>query len=147
MNEAYEARGGNVLAVEEVPASDTHKYGVVAVGDPMSEASDRVRPVHGMVEKPPQGTAPSNLIIMGRYILQPEIFDILSRQEKGAGNEIQLTDAMKTLMDEQPFTAVRYKGRSFDCGSKVGFLTANIAFGLERPDIADALRAELEKLM
>lgn len=145
MTAAYEAKGGNVLAVEEVPADETHQYGVVSVGAP--ELGGRVRAIKGMVEKPPQGSAPSNLIIMGRYILQPEIFDILSSQEKGAGNEIQLTDAMKTLMQDQSFTAVQYDGRSFDCGSRVGFLTANLAFGLEREDIATELRAEILKLI
>jgi UTP--glucose-1-phosphate uridylyltransferase len=99
-----------------------------------------------MVEKPKQGTAPSNLIISGRYILQPEIFAILERVEKGAGGEIQLTDGMIALSESQAFHGVRFDGRTYDCGSKLGFLTANVAFALERPDLAAALRAEIEKL-
>ena len=96
---------------------------------------------------PSRGTAPSNLTILGRYILQPEIFDILSAQEKGAGGEIQLTDAMLALLKRQPFYAVKYEGRTFDCGSKVGFLTANVAYALARPDIAEAFKAEIKKLL
>ena len=100
-----------------------------------------------MVEKPPQGTAPSNLHITGRYILQPEVFDILEHQTPGAGNEIQLTDAMLTLMghDDQPFHAVRFDGEIHDCGSKLGFLKANIAYGLDREDLVDDLRAEMKR--
>ena len=100
-----------------------------------------------MVEKPPREKAPSNLIITGRYILQPEIFDILATQERGAGGEIQLTDAMIELAKTQPFYGLKFAGRSFDCGSKVGFLAANVAYALERPDIAPALRAELKALL
>jgi UTP--glucose-1-phosphate uridylyltransferase len=100
-----------------------------------------------MVEKPAPGTAPSDLMITGRYILQPEIFTILSSQERGAGGEIQLTDAMQTLMESQPFHAVPYAGRSHDCGSKVGFLTANIAFALERPDLRGELLESLTALL
>ena len=145
MIEAYEQRGGNVVAVEEVPPEETHQYGVVSIGKP--DASGRVWPMTDMVEKPKQGTAPSNLIIMGRYILQPEIFDILETQERGAGGEIQLTDGMKKLMGKQAFTAVKYQGRSFDCGSKLGFLMANVAFALERPDLGPVFKAELKKLV
>ena len=100
-----------------------------------------------MVEKPKPGTEPSNLTILGRYILQPEIFGILSAQEKGAGGEIQLTDAMLALLKRQPFYAVKYEGRTFDCGSKVGFLAANIAYALARPDLAGAVTAEIKKLL
>jgi len=99
-----------------------------------------------MIEKPKQGTAPSNLIISGRYILQPEIFAILERVEKGAGGEIQLTDGMVELAKSQAFHGARFDGRTYDCGSKLGFLTANIAFALDRPDLAPALRAEMAKL-
>ena len=99
-----------------------------------------------MVEKPPKGTAPSNLIISGRYILQPEIFDILEHVEKGAGGEIQLTDGMIELAERQPFHGVRFDGRTYDCGSKIGFLAANIAFALERADLGPLLRAELRRL-
>ena len=145
MMEAYEAHGGNVLAVEEVPPEDTHQYGVVALAD--EYRGGRIHEISAMVEKPPQGSAPSNLIIMGRYILQPEIFDILSAHKKGAGNEIQITDAMKILLEHQSFTAVQYDGRSFDCGSKVGFIAANLAFALERDDIAPDLRKEIARLV
>ena len=99
-----------------------------------------------MVEKPAKGTAPSNLIISGRYILQPEIFDILERVEKGAGGEIQLTDGMIELARKQAFHGVRFDGRTYDCGSKIGFLTANVAFALDRPDLGPQLRAEMKKL-
>ena len=99
-----------------------------------------------MVEKPKVGEAPSNLIISGRYILQPEIFSILSEKPRGAGGEIQITDAMQMLMRQQAFTGVKYDGRVFDCGSKIGFLSANVVFALDRPDIAEPFRAELKKL-
>jgi UTP--glucose-1-phosphate uridylyltransferase len=131
-----------VLAVEEVPEADVSSYGVVARGD----GPDEGFAITGMVEKPAREDAPSNLIISGRYILQPEIFTLIAGQTRGAGGEIQLTDSMQTLMRSQPFTGVKYKGRSFDCGSKVGFLTANVAFALDRPDIAGAFTAELKKL-
>ena len=136
-------RGGNIIAVEPVPDDQVKNYGVVSIG----EGDGRVFPVDGMVEKPKPGTAPSNLTILGRYILQPEIFGILSAQEKGAGGEIQLTDAMLALLKRQPFSAVKYEGRTFDCGSKVGFLTANVAYALARPDIAEAFKAEIKKLI
>ena len=100
--------------------------------------------VKGVVEKPPTGTEPSNLCVIGRYILQPEIFAILDRQERGAGNEIQLTDGMAKLIGDQPFHGLRYEGKRFDCGDKVGFLEAQIAFALKRPDLADAVRGFLK---
>lgn len=143
MLDVYDDKGGNLLAVEEVKPEEAYKYGCVSIG----EGDGSVWPVSGMVEKPAPGTQPSNLIIMGRYVLQPEIFDILESQDTGAGGEIQLTDAMLRLMDEQAFHAVKYDGRSFDCGSKVGFLTANAAFGLARDDLADEFREELGKLL
>jgi UTP--glucose-1-phosphate uridylyltransferase len=143
MLDVYAKRGGNIIAVEPVPDDQAKNYGVVSIG----EGDGRVFPVNGMVEKPKPGTEPSNLTILGRYILQPEIFGILSAQEKGAGGEIQLTDAMLALLKRQPFSAVRYEGRTFDCGSKVGFLTANVAYALARPDIAEAFKAEIKKLL
>jgi UTP--glucose-1-phosphate uridylyltransferase len=143
MLDVYAMRGGNILAVEPVPDSETSNYGVVSIG----EGEGRVFPIDGMVEKPKLGTAPSNLTILGRYILQPEIFDILSAQEEGAGGEIQITDAMLRLLKLQPFHALKYEGRSFDCGSKVGFLVANVAYALDRPDIRDAFTAEIKKLI
>jgi UTP--glucose-1-phosphate uridylyltransferase len=140
MLEAYERHGGNIIAVEEVPEDQTHQYGIVAVGQDHGRSFE----ITGMVEKPPKGTAPSNLIISGRYILQPQIFDILSAQEKGAGGEIQLTDAMKRLAETQPFFGLRYEGRTYDTGNKLGFLMANVAYALEREDLGPAFRAELE---
>ena len=143
MLDVYDKHGGNILAVEPVPDDELKSYGVVAVGD----ADRNVFPVTGMVEKPAPGTAPSNLTILGRYVLQPEIFGLLGEQEKGAGGEIQLTDSMLALLKSQSFYAVGYEGRAFDCGSKVGFLAANVAFALERPDLRDAVAAEIKKLI
>ena len=137
---AYERHGGNVVAVEEVPHDQTHQYGIVSVGEEFGQTFE----ITGMVEKPPRGTAPSNLIISGRYILQPEIFGVLSDQEKGAGGEIQLTDAMKRLMTSQKFYGMKYRGRTFDTGSKIGFLMANVAYALDREDLHDDFRQELE---
>ena len=145
MMDAYRELGedANIVAVEEVPHDRTHMYGVVGVG----EQRGRAFSLTGMVEKPPRGKAPSNLIITGRYILQPAIFDILASQERGAGNEIQLTDAMIRLAKQQPFYGLKFEGRTFDCGSKVGFLAANVAYALARDDIAPAFRAELKELL
>ena len=144
MIDAYAEHGGNILAVEPVPDDQVKNYGVVSLG---GRGDGRVLPIDGMVEKPKPGTEPSNLTILGRYILQPEIFAIIESQEKGAGGEIQLTDAMLTLLTRQPFHALRYEGRAFDCGSKIGFLSANVAYALARPDLADAVSAEIKKLL
>ena len=133
--------GANLLAVEAVPEDMTHNYGVVGVGERLG----KVFAIDGMVEKPPQGTAPSNLSITGRYILQPEIFKILETQERGAGNEIQLTDAMKTLSQRQKFYGLEFEGERHDCGSKAGFLRANIAYGMARDDLREGLLAEMRK--
>jgi UTP--glucose-1-phosphate uridylyltransferase len=133
----------NVIAVEEVPNDRIHMYGVVGVG----ERKGKMFAINAMVEKPPREKAPSNLIITGRYILQPEIFDLLAKQERGAGGEIQLTDAMIQLSRSQPFYGLKFEGRSFDCGSKIGFLTANVSYGLARSDIAPAFRADVKKLL
>lgn len=142
MVEAYEETGGNIIAVEEVPHAEVSSYGVVGRG----EGSDGGFRITDMVEKPKPQDAPSDLIISGRYILQPQIFDLLADQPRGAGGEIQLTDAMQTLMQSQPFVGVKYEGQSFDCGSKVGFLAANVAYALDRHDIADDFLAALSKL-
>jgi UTP--glucose-1-phosphate uridylyltransferase len=142
--DVYERYGGNIIAVEPVPDDQVKNYGVVSVG---GDDDGRVFPVNGMVEKPKPGTEPSNLTILGRYILQPDIFGLLSAQEKGAGGEIQLTDAMLALLKRQPFYALKYEGRAFDCGSKVGFLTANVAYALARPDIAEDFAVEIKKLL
>ncbi len=133
----------NIVAVEEMPMERIHSYGVVGVGQPRGKAFS----ITGMVEKPRREDAPSNLIITGRYILQPEIFRLLDDQEGGAGGEIQITDAMIRLARTQPFYGLKFEGRSFDCGSKVGFLAANVAYALARDDIAPAFRAELEALL
>jgi UTP--glucose-1-phosphate uridylyltransferase len=140
--ETYDKHGGNIIAVEQVPPEETHQYGIVAVGKDFGHSFE----IKGMVEKPAKGTAPSNLIISGRYILQPEIFEILEHVEKGAGGEIQLTDGMIKLAGSQAFHGVRFDGRTYDCGSKIGFLTANVAFALERADLGPQLRAEMKKL-
>jgi UTP--glucose-1-phosphate uridylyltransferase len=135
--------GANIIAVEEVPPEATHQYGVVGIGTARGSTFEITR----MVEKPAPGSAPSNLIITGRYILQPEIFDLLASQQTGAGGEIQLTDAMIRLSQQQPFYGLKFAGRSFDCGSKLGFLTANLAYALMRDDIAPALRDEVRGLL
>ncbi|HEY8267151.1 MAG TPA: UTP--glucose-1-phosphate uridylyltransferase GalU [Xanthobacteraceae bacterium] len=144
MIDAYGSLGEktNMIAVEEVPAEDTHKYGVVGIGPKQGNSFE----ISTMVEKPERGKAPSNMIITGRYILQPEIFDHLASQVRGAGGEIQLTDAMLRLAERQRFRGFAFEGRTFDCGSKVGFLAANVAYALSRPDIAPAFRSELQRL-
>lgn len=145
MMKTYQKTGGNLVAVAPVPEDQTHHYGIVGVDD----KSASVTAITKMVEKPKAGTAPSNLHITGRYILQPEIFDLLAKQERGAGGEIQLTDAMIRLMDGagQPFHAVRFDGKIYDCGSKIGFLAANVAYALERPELASDLRTELAHIL
>jgi UTP--glucose-1-phosphate uridylyltransferase len=134
--QAYEKVGGNIIVVEPAPEGEAHKYGIVA----LSERDGRVGKMTGMVEKPAPGTEPSNLFISGRYILQPEIFGALAAHEKGAGGEIQLTDAMVKLMGSQAFHALEYEGTTYDCGDKLGLLRANIAFALNRPELAEGAR-------
>jgi UTP--glucose-1-phosphate uridylyltransferase len=145
MMEVYHGlrEAANVVAVEEVPAERVHMYGVVGVGAPKGKAFS----ITGMVEKPSRNDAPSNLIITGRYILQPEVFSILESQQTGAGGEIQITDAMLTLAKKQPFYGLKFAGKSFDCGSKIGFLSANVAYALARDDIAPEFRAEVQRLL
>jgi UTP--glucose-1-phosphate uridylyltransferase len=133
----------NVVAVEEVPRERVDQYGVVGVG----EAKGKTFAITSMVEKPRVERAPSNLILTGRYILQPEILDILQTQERGAGGEIQLTDAMIQLSRSQNFYGLQFEGRSFDCGSKIGFLAANVSYALERNDIAPGFRAEIKRIL
>ena len=135
--------GGNIVVVEPCPPGEAHKYGIVALED----QKGRVGRMTGMVEKPAPGTEPSNLFISGRYILQPEIFDILEKGQRGAGGEIQLTDGMATLMKTQAFHALDYDGTTYDCGDKIGWLRANVAMALKRPDMADAVRAALGPLL
>ena len=140
---AYNEVGDNIIVVEQVPQSETHKYGVVS----LAGQAGRLNQMTGMVEKPAPGTAPTNLIVSGRYILQPEIFDALSSHQKGAGGEIQLTDALARLMTSQKFHALEYDGITYDCGDKIGLLRANVAFALKRPDLAAAAREAIEKLL
>jgi UTP--glucose-1-phosphate uridylyltransferase len=134
--------GGIIVAAEEKPKDEIKRYGVVKPGLTKGNATE----VQGMVEKPATGTEPSNLCVIGRYILQPEIFAILDKQERGAGNEIQLTDAMAQMIGTTPFHAVKTDCARYDCGDKVGFLHANIAVGLSRPDIAPALKQILKSI-
>jgi UTP--glucose-1-phosphate uridylyltransferase len=133
----------NIIAVEEVPKERLDMYGVVGVG----AAKGKAFAITQMVEKPKPADAPSNLTITGRYILQPEIFAILEKQAAGTGGEIQLTDAMLALAAQQPFYGLKFEGRSYDCGSKIGFLAANVAYGLDRPDLAPEFRAEIERIL
>lgn len=146
MVDAFQRKGGNIVAVEEVDWSQVHRYGVVSKGE-AAAGEETVFPIVGMVEKPKREEAPSNLSILGRYILQPEIFDALDRQERGAGGEIQLTDAMLALMKTQPFYGLIAEGRTYDCGNKLGFLIANAAYGLAREDLAADLRTALKALL
>ena len=143
MMELYERTGGNVISTEEVDWEETHKYGVVVKGKDVEGGFE----VTGMVEKPEPGTAPSNLFINGRYILQPEIFDILEDQESGAGGEIQVTDAMLKLAGNQPFFGQVFNGRTFDCGSKEGFILANLAYALADDTIAGQVAAEMKSML
>ena len=134
--EAYSQVGGNVVAALEVPDSETHKYGVIDPG----ESNGRLTEILGMIEKPAPGTAPSNLMLPGRYILQPEVMRALDDQEAGAGGEIQLTDAMARVIGSQPFHACRFEGDRYDCGSAAGFVIANLAMALDRPDVGGTIR-------
>ena len=134
--ETYNERGGNVISVLEVPEDHTHRYGIV---DPGASDGD-VTEVHGFVEKPKPGTAPSRLAAIGRYVLQPEVMTILDKQERGAGGEIQLTDALAQLIGKQSFHARTYRGARYDCGDKAGFVQANMALAAEREDIGAQIR-------
>jgi UTP--glucose-1-phosphate uridylyltransferase len=141
--DVYYETGGNVVAVTEVPREHTNRYGILKIG----RDDGRLVEVTGLVEKPASKDAPSNLSIIGRYILMPEVIGYLSRMERGAGNEVQLTDSMARLIGEQPFHGLRYEGRRFDCGDKIGFLEAQIAYALKRPDLADAVHAFLKNYL
>jgi UTP--glucose-1-phosphate uridylyltransferase len=137
MVEAYEKVGGNIVCVQEVPRDKTASYGVITPG----AADGLLTEVKGLVEKPRPEDAPSNLAVVGRYILQPEIMAVLDTQERGAGNEIQLTDAMAKLIGRQPFHGLTFRGDRHDCGDKTGFVIANIALAMAREDVAPAVRA------
>jgi len=143
MVEAYNAVGGNLISVLEGPAEEVSSYGVIAPG----KRDGALTEVTGLVEKPRREDAPSNLIVSGRYILQPEVMRVLEGQEKGAGGEIQLTDAMARMIGQQPFHAVTFAGRRFDCGSKTGFVEATLALALEREDMADEIKAIARRLI
>jgi UTP--glucose-1-phosphate uridylyltransferase len=138
--DVYRDTGGNVVAVTEVPREQTNRYGILRVG----KDDGRLVEVQGLVEKPAPKDAPSNLSIIGRYVLMPEVIGHLARMERGAGGEVQLTDGMAKLIGTQPFHGLRYEGKRFDCGDKAGFLEAQIAYALKRPDLADAVRGFLK---
>jgi UTP--glucose-1-phosphate uridylyltransferase len=140
---AHDKTGGNVVAVMEVPREQTKSYGIAAV----KAEKDGLAEITGLVEKPRPAEAPSTLALIGRYVLQPEVFDHLGRHETGAGGEIQLTDAMARMIGRTPFHALRYSGRRYDCGSRIGFLEANVAVALHRADTTAETRALLERLL
>lgn len=143
MVDVHEKRGGNVISVQACDPADAHKYGIVSMG---AQADDGSFEVTGMVEKPEPGTAPSNYYLNGRYILDASIMDELGKHNKGAGGEIQLTDSMLALLDRQPFYGVPFTGQTYDCGSKLGFLMANVAYGLAHDELADDLKTYLKSL-
>ena len=143
MVDLYEHTGGNIVAVQQCDPAEAHKYGIVGQGKSVHSGFE----ITGMVEKPKAGTAPSNFYINGRYILQPEIFSVLETQERGAGNEIQLTDGMLKLGAGQKFYGYHFQGRTFDCGSPEGFVEANIAFSLWREDMRSSMASVMERLL
>ncbi len=143
MMDVYDSIGGNVLAVADVPREHTPRYGILDV----AKDDGKLAVVKGLVEKPAPAKAPSTLSIIGRYILQPEVMQILEEQKTGAGGEIQLTDALIPLIGKQPFHGLRFEGRTFDCGDKVGFIEANVAFALARPDLSAAVREAVEGVL
>jgi UTP--glucose-1-phosphate uridylyltransferase len=143
MMDVYNRTGGNVIGVEEVSEEEVSNYGIVSVGAEQEETFS----IDAMIEKPKRDEAPSNLMIMGRYILQPQIFDVLGEHERGANGEIQITDAMIKLMESQDFRGVRFAGKTYDCGSKRGFLNANVAFALRHPNFGSEFRSDLKRLL
>jgi len=144
---AHAAVGGNIVLVETAPPGEAHKYGIVSLGAAANGFGGRLAVMTGMVEKPAPGTEPSNLFISGRYILRPEIFTALGAHQRGAGGEIQLTDAMLELLQNQPFHALRYDGVTYDCGDPLGLLRANVAYGLKSPSHGEEVRAAVEALL
>lgn len=147
MVEAYNEVGGNLISVLEVPAEEVSSYGVIAPGGKVEGFGGKLTEVTGLVEKPRREEAPSNLIISGRYILQPQVMRVLEGQAAGAGGEIQLTDAMAQMIGQQPFHAVTFEGTRYDCGSKTGFVEATLAIALQREDMADEVRAIMRRLI
>lgn len=143
MIDVYEQRGGNVVSLMEVPAEHTSRYGIVTPGDDDGSVVE----IKGLVEKPAPSVAPSNLAVVGRYILQPAVMDELTAATSGAGGEIQLTDSMARLIGRSPFNGLRLNGTRFDCGTKIGFLSATVAYALARPDLGDEFRAAVTALL
>jgi UTP--glucose-1-phosphate uridylyltransferase len=143
MVEAYNQTGGNLICAEMVPDDQTHRYGIITPGTRDGALTE----VKGLVEKPAPGTAPSNLSVIGRYILQPEVMRVLEHQEKGAGGEIQLTDAMARMIGDQPFHGLTFAGTRYDCGDKAGFVQATIEMALARDDLATSTRAFLRRAL
>jgi UTP--glucose-1-phosphate uridylyltransferase len=137
MVDAYQQVGGNMICAQEVPEDQTHMYGVITPG----RRDGALTEVKGLVEKPKPGTAPSNLSVIGRYVLQPEVMRVLETQEKGAGGEIQLTDAMARMIGDQPFHGLTFEGKRYDCGDKAGYIQANLALAIARADIGASVRA------
>jgi UTP--glucose-1-phosphate uridylyltransferase len=141
MLDVFEKKGGNVLATMEVPQNQTSRYGIVDT----DQSSESLRKIRGLIEKPTKGNAPSNVAIIGRYILLPEIFNELGKKKVGEGGEIQLTDALSSLIGRQSFYGLDFVGKRFDCGDKLGYLEANIAFALKRQDLGPSLRKVLTR--
>ena len=141
MIDVYNETGGNIIALEDVPESEVHKYGIADVGEESNGAIE----IKGLVEKPSIEEAPSTLSAVGRYILQPEVFEPLEAFERGAGNEIQLTDAMAKLIGQQPFNGMVFDGKSYDCGSRLGFIEANLVYGLADPEFGADVAKILKK--
>lgn len=144
MVEAYSSHEGNYVAIMEVPENETHRYGIVRPGQPYE--AEQIVAIEGMIEKPLRNP-PSNLAIIGRYILQPEVLEIIDSLKPGAGGEIQLTDALVELLERRPFYGVRFSGQRFDCGSKVGLLKASLHVALQRPELTQEIQEELEYLL
>jgi UTP--glucose-1-phosphate uridylyltransferase len=144
---AHAAVGGNIVVVEPAPPGEAHKYGIVALGETAPGFDGRLKAMTGMVEKPAPGTEPSNLFISGRYILQPGVFEALAAHARGAGGEIQLTDAMLKRLEHEAFHALEYDGTTYDCGDKLGLLRANVAWALADPEAGAAARAAVEALL
>ncbi len=143
MVKEFDRLRASLMAIVEVPKEETYRYGIIEA----DKGFNGTVQIKSMVEKPDPEHAPSNLAVIGRYILTPRIFDHLGKKKKGAGGEIQLTDAMSALLEDQPIFGFKLKGKRFDCGDKAGFQLANIAFALERPDLRDQLLPELRKLI
>ncbi|MFP6748162.1 MAG: UTP--glucose-1-phosphate uridylyltransferase GalU [Alphaproteobacteria bacterium] len=143
MTDAASKTGGNIVAVMDVPRAHTSRYGILDVG----EDDGHLAEVRGLVEKPDPAEAPSTLSVIGRYILMPEVFDYLDKKERGAGGEIQLTDAMAKMIGRKPFHGLRFEGTRFDCGDKLGFLQATVAFGLARDDLREGLGSYLSSIV